>query len=292
MIRALFALALGLVISTQATPAAAQSRFDVRIGFVSSKEKCQYFREYEGKSALVASPWMLAYAREWRSWLVKDCEQQFQGMRDTLEGALASTRRLSVGNGGYTVSVTLSGVTEGQPVGTPPVSDPNGYAVSQSWIAVAADVLVQDKSGRTIFGGPIFKKVELSSSISTDDFSQRSAMNGEALYGKLQQEVAMAVARKVAFELDPLRVLVSEGDTVKLNYGSPVLTLGSLVEIDVEGSLRRIKFRVVSAGADDAIAEVDGDQDTRGILAGAKAYFIEADDPAAGGRRYKRTKLP
>lgn len=276
-----------------AQPAAAQTTHSIRIGYVQAKEQCQYFREYSGDSALVATPWMLAYASSLRSWLVKDCETQFATMRASLESALASTGKFTVGGSGYNVNVTLSGVTEGGPAGvTPPAEERGEYHVSQSFMSVALDVTVTDSRGNVVYGGPLMKRIETSYSITADNTYSVGSNSGEAAYGQLQQEVALAVARLVAFKIEPLRVTDVDGYDIKLNYGSPLLKLGTIVQVDMRGGMRRLRYLVTSSDNRYALAEVDGDNDSSAIEPGAFASVIEEDDPAANGRRYRRTRLP
>lgn len=291
MLATVFVSLLWAVVPTGS--ANAQSPHSIRIGYVQAKEECQYFREYSGETALAATPWMLAYASSWRSWMVKDCESQFDTMRTSLESAFASTGKFSVGNGGYLVNVTLSGVTDGGPAADVPPADQRGeYHISQSFMSVALDVTVTDRDGTVVYGGPIMKKVETGYSMTADNSYSNGSNTGEAVYGQLQQEVALAVARLVAFKIEPLRVSEIDGYDIKLNYGSPLLKLGTIVQVDGKGGMRRLRYLVTSSDSRYALAEVDGDNDPSLIEIGAFASVIEGDDPAANGRRYKRTRLP
>lgn len=271
----------------------AQSALSIRVGSVQAREECQYFREYSGETELAATPSMLAYASSWRSWIVKDCESQFETMRTSLESAFASTGKFSVGSDGFLVNVTLSGVTEGEPAANlPPVDERNEYHISQSFMSVALDVTVIDRNGTVVYGGPIMKKVETGYAMAADNSSSQGSNAGEAVYGQLQQEVALAVARLVAFKIEPLRVSEIDGQDIKLNYGSPLLKLGTIVQVDVKGGMRRMRYLVSSSDSRYALAEADGDNDSSLIEVGAFASVIEGDEPAASGRRYKRTRLP
>lgn len=286
------ALLPALLVGLAALPAEAQAPHAIRVGAITSKEQCQYFREYEVEAAAVATPWLAAFAGSWRSWIVKDCEQQFQTMRQSVESALASSGKFAVGARGQAVEVTLSGVSEGgdaDPVR--PVGQGRSYGVSQAWMAVAADVTIRDERGQVVFGGPLLKKVRTGMALSADGTYAASSNHGEAAYGQLQQEVALAIARMVAFRADPLRVTAVEGFDIELNYGAPLLAMGTIVEVRTTG-LRSLRYRVVSAGSGRAVAEMDGDNDPALVKAGAEAMVIEADDPAANGRRYRRARLP
>lgn len=291
-VHVLIAFCFGLFITLSAA-APAQAQHNVRIGYVQAKEKCVYFREYSGEAGLVATPDVLAFASSWRSWLVKDCESQFATMRASLESSLASTGKFAVGAAGYTVNVTLSGISEGGPAGyTPPAEGYGEYHVSQSFMSVALDVTVTDENGTVVYGGPILKKIETGYSITADNSYSSGTNLGEAAYGQLQQEVALAVARLVAFNIEPLRVTQIDGYDVKLNYGAPLLKMGAIVQVEGRGGMRRLRYLVTSSDSRYALAEVDGDNDPDLIEVGALASVIEEDDPAANGRRYKKKRLP
>jgi len=287
-----FALHLGLLAGLATLPASAQAPYAIRVGAVTATEQCQYFREYEGEAAAVATPWIAAFASSWRSWIVKDCEQQFRTMRQSLESALAATGKFAVGSRGQTVELALSGVSEGgdaDPVR--PVGQGRDYGVSQAWMAVAADVTIRDERGQAIFGGPLLKKVRTGMTLSADGTYAASSNQGEAAYGQLQQEVALAVARMVAFRAEPLRVTALEDSLVQLNYGAPLLKLGTIIQVKSKG-LRPLRYRVTSSDTRSAVAEMDGDNDPSLVAVGAEATVIESDDPAANGRRYQRARLP
>ena len=80
---------------------------------------------------------------------------------------------------------------------------------------------------------------------------------------------------------------------IRLNYGSPLLTLGAIVTCATspDGGAT-VRYNVVSADSGGATAEKDGDGDAARIVPGRTATVIEADDPAANERKYKRVDLP
>ncbi len=92
--------------------------------------------------------------------------------------------------------------------------------------------------------------------------------------------------------VDPLKVTGMDGTGIRTNYGSPLLKQGAIVEVETDNGARRLRYRVTSANADYALAEMDGDNHPAGISVGAHATLIEQDDPAANGRRYRRVSLP
>ncbi len=104
--------------------------------------------------------------------------------------------------------------------------------------------------------------------------------------------MALAVARLVAFHVVPLRVVSSDGGQIQLNYGSPLLKLGTIVQATSPDGLTTVRYSVTSASPGSAAAQAEGDADASRITPGSVASVIEADDPAANGRRYKKVDLP
>lgn len=290
-IRTLVLAVCGLTLAC-AAPAQAQSAARFTIGEITSKEECKYFLESDIQHAAVATPWLYASKTSWRSWWVKDCVSRFQTMRSSLEAALASTGRFAVGPGGYRISVTIQDVSGGGPApANPPVGD-RGYAFSKTGIYTSFTVTVTDGSGRVIHGGLATKTVETGARINADGSYAATSMTGDAVYGVLQNEIALAVARIVAFKVVPLAVTDLDGDRIALNYGAPLLKLGSSINVPSGSGLRSLRYSVVSAANGSAIAEVEGDVDTSSVRVGTVVTYAEEDDPAANGRRYDRVKLP
>lgn len=285
-----------IAISFVSLPAYAQSQIAVNVGTVISSQECEYFIESEGTRdvgiAANRNGFVYASSTSWRSWLVKDCVDNFPNMRASLEAALASTGKLVVGDSGYSVDVSLSEISGGDPAPFSPNTGVGGYATRSVSMLANFDLSIRDGRGSAIHGGLATKSIETGFSINTDGTYVSKNVTGEAVYGKLQNEMALSMARIVAFKLVPLRVQAVDQNRIELNYGAPVLQLGALVEVKEGGRLNSIKYRVVSTQGETAIAEVDGDNDTANIKVGALATMIESDDPAANGRRFKRAKLP
>lgn len=262
------------------------------IGSISTTQACQYFQNVDYHRDAVAAPWFYASHVSWRTWWVKDCVDNFQTMRSSLEAALASTGKFTVGRGGYRIDVTIGDVSGGGGAPDNPAIGPRGFAVSKTGMLATFTVTVKDRSGQVIYGGLSSKTIETGVHVDAGNLHASSSMTGDAVYGVMQNELALAIARIVAFKIEPLRVTQADGERIRLNYGSPFLKLGTLVEVGGEDSVYAIKYNVVSASNGNAVAEVDGDNDTASIRAGMQATMIEADDPAANGRRYNRIRLP
>ncbi len=277
--------------SSQAEPKGAAS---ITVGKISAAQTCTVYQQSEGHAALVATPYAIGAAASWRTWLVRDCVDNFASIRMSIEAALAATGKFTVrpSGGAYVITGRISGVSDGGPApATPPVGR-DGYAVSSSSMFVNMDITVRDGSGRIVFGELFTKHLETGSYMESGGFQTRSTQSGQALYGELQHEVALAAARKVAFRLSPLRVTANDGNEIQLNYGSPLLALGTIVMVTSPDGATTVRYNVTSANGSAASAERVGDGDASRIPPGSTAVVIEADDPAANGRVYKRVDLP
>jgi hypothetical protein len=298
---ALGALVLGAPASAQA---GAGGREKVNVGTITSTQTCTYFRNYSGSTleygeehyarlwGLEAGARYYAAHTTWRSWVVKDCQTNFQTLRSAVEGALASTGRLTTGRGGYTLDITISDIGETGPAQNAPVNDPNGYWTSWGTANATVSFVLKDAAGRNIDGGVVTKTIEMSRTIDTADFTMRVGEPGASVYDLMQREVAQLLARKVAFGIDPLRVTAVEDDMIELNYGGALLPQGSIIDVRKSQGLGVIRYRVISATDRNATAQVDGDNDTSAIDIGNLGTFIEEDSDAASARRFKRKRLP
>jgi len=293
-----------LAIGAMSAPAAAQERVAVNVGNVTSTQSCTYFRNYSGSrltysEAQYARWWGAAAARRyyashttWRSWVVKDCQSNFQTLRNSVEGALASTGRLTTGPGGYTLDITISDIGETAPARNTPVSGENSYKTSWGNAVVTFSFTLRDSAGSAIDGGVHTKRVEMSRTLDTNRVRTRTSEPGESVYDLIQQEVALNIAREVVFGFDPLRVVAVEDQYVEVNYGRPLLELGTRIDVKKTRGVGSIRYRVISASDNDATAEVDGDNDASDIEPGNVATLIESDSDAANSRRFRRKRLP
>jgi hypothetical protein len=264
----------------------------VTIGAIGSQKACTVYQQSAGRSALLATPNLIAAASSWRTWLVHDCIDHFATIRTSLEAALAASGKFVVvpRGGRYLITGSISDVSEGGPApATPAVG--SGYAISSSYMFVNMDVKLSEASGRTLYGGLLTKRLETGSNIEVSGFHTTSTRSGQALYTELQHEVALATARLVAFHIVPLSVTASEGRTIQLNYGAPLLALGTIVQVTSPDGGASARYTVTAAGPQGATAQLDGDGSPR-ITVGSIASVIEPDDLAANGRRLTRVELP
>lgn len=225
---------------------------------------------------------------------MKDCVDNFASMKGSIESALASSGKLAVSSG--TASYIVSGHVSAEGTRESSVSDQNSrqsdYYISSNKIFVTMNVSLLDSSGKSTFGSVITKEIEIGSEMSADGINTSNELNGQAIYAKIQNEMALAIARKIAFHIEPLRVIGGDGKTIQLNYGAPYLQLGTIVQVISPDGRAIIRYNVVGSDANRTIAQADSSGDTSLIVIGSTATIIEADDPAANGRRMNRVDLP
>jgi hypothetical protein len=257
---------------------------------ISSEKACTLYQESAGTASVAATPYMVAASESWRTWLVKDCVDNFATMRGSLQAALASTGKFNVktAGSGYTLSGAISQAgDEGGGVSSA------GYSVSSQKMFVSMNVTLRDPSGRTVYGGLFTKHMEIGSGSRAQGVETQSGQSGEAIYTELQNQAALAAARLVAFHIVPLKVVSASGKTIQLNYGSPLLTLGAVVHATSPDGATTVRYAVTSGGPEGASARVDGEVgDWSRIGPDSLASVVEADDPAANERRIEKTDLP
>lgn len=230
---------------------------------------------YENRNLKVATA-------AWRQDLVRDCQSNFPNLRASIERALLAGD-VTLNGGRYTLNGHLSSVTGDRQSVTP-----EGYETDNDRVAVVIDYDLRDATGRPITGGTITKHLDVSGAFSSDGYSQTVERGGG--YAELQREVALAVARAALFRISPLRVVATEGNRIRLNYGSALLPLGSMISVDA--GMSKLRFLVASGSSTGVVAELRGSGDPARIPSGALATFLEPDDPAANAPIYDRVDLP
>ncbi len=279
------------------SPAGAQDgdRPAMSVGRISSAKSCTYFQESAGRAGIVVTPYVAAGFASWRTWWVKDCVDNFATMRSSLEAALAASGSVDLGPGGdYVVSATLSDVSGGPGGAAPNAPDrgEGGFSYTTAGMRINADVKVRDRSGRIVFGTLLTKTIETGYDVKVGRFQASGNESGQALYGRLQNEVALALARAVAFHFNPLKVIGGDGRQIQLNYGAPLLSLGTTVQATSPDGATMVRYNVVSAADGSALARAEGGGDSARIVPGSRARVIEPDDPASNGRLYEKVELP
>ena len=287
---------IGSGILALAQPAAAQSDRSVPIflGKISSEQVCTLYQESAGRSDLVAGRNFVAASTSWRTWLVRDCVSNFASLRNSLASAFASSGKFVVGHsaGALVLNARISLPSGGGAAEPVPDMQQGGFAMSTSLMSVNIDFSVVDGSGRSIFGANLTKKLETGSNMSVDGFSSSTVLSGQSVYTQLQQEVALAVARSVSFHFRPLRVVSGGGRHIQLNYGAPLLKLGSNIQIVSPSSSGVAHYVVNFAGSNTATAESDGDLEGTAVGPDSTLAFVEPEDPATNGRHFQRVELP
>jgi len=279
--------ALGLAAMLAMPGAASAQSVTVAIGKISSERSCTTYQMSSGSSAMVVTPRLIAARASWRTWLVRDCVNNFATFRTTLEAALASSGTLAVGpRGRYSVTVSLS------ELGSASDSASNADSSSNSGdVVMSLDMTVRDAGGRIIYGGNITKHLETSSNYNSGSNASSSEQSGRTVYTQIQQQIAQAVARTVAFKLVPPAVTAVQGRKIQLNYGAPLVTLGMPVMVTTRGG-EILRYRVSAAVPGHAMADAYGGGDFSGAAPGDAATVVEAEDPEANARRYERVDLP
>jgi hypothetical protein len=319
----LTAVAAVIVTLALGSDALAQARPTITIGKITAHQNCKVYQESEGHSAMVArrdtvvasqdkaaavatrdgmaaerqnttvaaSRTTVAAVSSWRTWLVKDCTNDFPTIRNSLQAALAASGKLAVTGGGgrYVLSGAISQVGGGDEPATQTMST-GGFSVASQSIFVTMDVTLKDGSGRIVYGGSLTKHLEIGSNIQTAGMESGSSMSGEATYSQLQSQVALAVARLAAFHIVPLQVAGKEGDQIRVNYGAPLVPLGMVLHATSPDGFASVRYDVTSASADGAIAQKQGDGDSSRIEIGSPVAATEPGDPE--GRAYQRVDLP
>lgn len=273
-------------------PASAQTTTLV-LGRITTIQSCTYLQNSAGRAGAVVTPWAVGVYASWRTWWTKECVANFPSMRSAVESAFASSGRLRVGTRGarYSVSINITDVSS--PDGPAPVApDRDKFSIARSYVMVSMDVSVRDGAGRVVFGGLLTKKLEIGSDIKVDGFEASSSESGPAVYGRLQNELGLAAARMVAFHFTPIEVTGAQGREIQVNYGSPLLSLGSLLLVSSPDRRATLRFRITSATSEFSTATLDGQGDPSAIGPGSRATFIEPDDSQQNARRFQRVDLP
>lgn len=226
------------------------------------------------------------------TFFVKDCISHFEGIRQALQSALASSGSVVVKTGGYVLTGRVEDVV---PIGSGYVDQASSgrqYGSVSGGLRVTMSVKVADKSGRIVFGAPVVTEIETASYGEARGSANVSVATGEGLYSLLQRQVAMVAARQVAFHFRPLEVVNLGGKKVQLNYGGPLLEVGTMLSITSPDGSSAARYRVTSVGAGSALAQQVGDADSTGIMPGSRATVIEKGDAAANQSTLERVDLP
>ncbi|MBM3928092.1 MAG: hypothetical protein FJ335_06505 [Sphingomonadales bacterium] len=217
--------------------------------------------------------------------------------RDRLMSALLEGGvRLSTTSDGRDVPVpTLIVSARVQPGGmTASVASGSGYCVGGTRLSATVDLRVRDAaSGAVAWGGVVPASVTVGSDVvagrrvGADDCGSMTPASAD--YRRLTTTLALATARRIAFQIAPLRVAAVEGRSLVLDRGAPLVPLGAMVQVAGIGGAP-VLYRVTAATPASATATPYGTP--AAIAPGAIARILENDDPAAHARRFEKVDLP
>jgi hypothetical protein len=308
-LRKLAGLNLGvLVLGFSPAPAIAENApVPVSIGSFASQQRCTVYMVTSGSEAMIAdhrsaaaasaydfaaaTRTRVAWARQWRTDLVHDCVDNFQGLRDSLTAALTASGVIVVVPPGTRGALVLSGRVSDVGTATSATTE-RGNANSNNDATLTVDLSLAAPGGRQLFGSSIVKTRTFDEQNQSSDFSSSRTQNDAATYAMLQRELTLAVARAVIFHVNPIRVVSNTGRRVRVNYGAPLLTIGSSVSLD--GGLSRgvIRGTVVGVGMGFAEVEAAGGDDLAAIRVGSTATFAEPEDPLSRSVVFPNVEFP
>lgn len=233
-----------------------------------------------------------SWEREWGQELVRDCQANFRGMREALEAALTAS-------GKFTVARTSPG--PGTLILTGRVSDmgfasagfdAGSVASRTDRVLASVNYSLADRGGDTVFGNMLTETLPVGGATNTPGMVSASVQSGRTLYTQLQREVAMGIARDVAFKMFPPRISAVTAGRIALNYNSQFIPLGTVVYVTAPNGVSTIKCVVAPGAGNYATAVPDGPGDLAQAVVGSIVTVVDADDPAAQGRRTQRVDLP
>jgi hypothetical protein len=233
-----------------------------------------------------------AWASEWGQELVRDCRLNFRAMRSSIEAALTASGKFTVARtdpGPRTL--ILTGRISEIGFASDAVSTA-GLAREGTSVVVSAQYTVEDAHGDTVFGNLLTKTLRLDAATVTPGIATASVQSGRTVYTQLQRAVALAIARDVAFRQYPPRVMAVTPGRASLNYASTFLPAGTVVYLPAANGVSTIKCVVAPSAGGYASVVPDGAGSLAHVPVGALVTVVDADDPAAQGRRYERVDLP
>ncbi len=233
------------------------------------------------------------YASWWGLWMTTECQNRFATMRDSIESALIETQLFDVierwsgitSDTQYDVFGTVTGL------GTEHTRTRDvDYCISETKVRASINIRVVDRAdGRVVYGGNVQKSIVQASAIKTGGETNCNAEHGQPFYEIVQRELSLAVARQVAFKIEPLTVAAVDGRKIIINRGKPLVSLGATLKVaDANGFPQT--YRVTATIGNRAIAEPVGR--VVKVVAGAEVDFVEADDNDANTRRFEKVELP
>lgn len=297
-----------VLLSLGAVPAAAQDApVRVSVGSFTSQQRCTLYAVTSGSESMSASAGSavaadgygvaaasrasFAWARAWRTQLVRDCVSNFQELRGSVTAALAASGRIVVVPPGTRGALVLSGRVSDVGVASSQLSERgNDESIGEATLTV--ELSLATPRGAVRFGNSIVKTLTFDEHYQSGEYRESRTQSDSATYGRLQRELAFAVSRAVAFHLSPIRVVENNGRRLRVNYGTPLLTVGGSVSVDGGLDAGIIRGTVIAAGTGFADVEATGGRDLSRVPLGSIATFAEPEDPAANIPAFPNVELP
>jgi len=296
------------LLSLSATPSAAQEApLRVSVGGFTSQQRCTLYAVTSGSESMVAdrrgavaadaygyaaaSRSTVAWARAWRTDLIRDCVSNFANLRNSVTAALAASGRITVVPPGTRGALVLSGRVSDVGVASSQVSE-RGNDESIGDATLTVELSLASPGGGVRFGNSIVKSLTFNEQHQSGDYSASRTQSDSVTYSRLQRELAFAVSRAVAFHLSPIRVVGNSGRRLRVNYGAPLLTVGGTVNVDGGVETGIIRGTIVATGAGFADLEAAGGGDLTSVRVGSIATFAEPEDPASRTSVFPNVELP
>lgn len=239
------------------------------------------------RAELDCSRLIVAY---WGLWMIDECRNNFQALAARVGSAIQESGRLTLSNprGRGAPTYRLSGsVTE---LGV----NRSGFAEQDSSQDVSSAVgafdfrLIDVRTGQVVLARTVTRTVEMGGVTSARGVTGYNANNAQAVYTEIQRQIGLDVARSVAFHVDPLRLTYVEGRDIGLNYGSPLIEMGSMIQVS-SGRGRAARYRVIDVTPTGAVAEAIGAERATDLT----NLVNVVDDPVMqNARRNRRVELP
>ncbi len=305
--KVLLALALCAICASSVSAQSAK-RVVIRVGAISAAQECTVYEGINASSETSVSGATGGYVNAYGGgeysgfsasnsttfeiYFVKDCVSHFEGIRTALQSALASSGSVAIASGGYVLSGRVENVVPISSGYEEQAINGDSYSSVSNGLLVTMSVNVADKSGRIVFGDLVVTRMETDAAGTARGTASVSQSTGEGLYGLLQRDVALAVARKVAFHFNPLFVSQGGGGKIQLNYGAPLLEVGLMLSATAPNGNSAARYRVTSVSNGTALAHQIDDSDSNDIVGGSHATVIEKGDKAENQSQNEKVVLP
>ena len=230
-------------------------------------------------------------AREWSQEVVQDCQANFRGMRQALEAALTASGKFTVARSdprphtlileGRVSDIGLSSTTFMR----------DGSDSTTSSVDASVQYTLEDANGDTVFGNLLTRTMPLAQNMETPGMASASTQSGRTIYTRMQREVAMAIARRGLQDVPSAR---DRRDTRTSGAQLPERFHPHRIGRLRHGWQRHLDDQVHRRAGCRRVRPLvpDGGGDLSSVQVGGMVDIVDADDPAARGRRFERADLP